>query len=191
MSRPTNGHRSILSRSRFHWRYTFRKTDCQAPGHQVTARDKCVVFLQRSSAVPYTHTVERCPFYITRTSYPAFIAYEIPKTMQPDPFPCSIPRREVLQGPNSLLIISHTGSVFDYEHQTLIAGTVVGSDRMRQLLEQSHSDHRPFCIDFPTRALVAASPAFAEAYDSQGYPPQIPLSAGNVLPGFSMCVLDW
>jgi hypothetical protein len=108
-----------------------------------------------------------------------------------NPFPPSIPRAELLEGPSSLLVISHTGSTFDYDHQKSVVCDVVSADRTRQLLEQSESNHRPFCIEFPTRALVAASPAFAALYDSQGGPTHIPLSLANVLPGFAMSVLDW
>ncbi|KAH7392194.1 hypothetical protein DE146DRAFT_617894 [Phaeosphaeria sp. MPI-PUGE-AT-0046c] len=108
-----------------------------------------------------------------------------------DPFPPSLPHGELLQGPISLLLISHTGSIFDYEHQILVTHSLVGADCMRQLLEQLQSDHRPFCVEFPTQALVAASPAFAEIYDSEDFSSLVPLSLGNVLPGFAMCVLDW
>lgn len=83
-----------------------------------------------------------------------------------DPFPPSIPRADLLEGPTSLLVIFHTGSTFDYDHQTSSVCGVVSADRKRQLLEPSESNHRPFCVEFPTRALLAASPAFAELYDS-------------------------
>jgi hypothetical protein len=100
-------------------------------------------------------------------------------------------RKILLDGPSVLLIVSHSGTPFDYAHQRSAAKGIVSADRIRQLQEESDSNHRPCIIEIPVRALSAASEAFRHAYDASPDHARIPLDVGNILPGYVMCVLDW
>jgi hypothetical protein len=100
-------------------------------------------------------------------------------------------RKELLGGPSILLIVSHSGTSFNYAHQCSAAEGVVSTDRSRQLAEETESGHRPFSIEFPIRALCAASSAFREGYKTSPDIAQVSLDMGNILPGYAMCVLDW
>jgi hypothetical protein len=105
-------------------------------------------------------------------------------------FPYEI-RQELLDGPTPLLVAFSTCEPFDYTHQCSAAKGMVSPDRMRQFVEQSESNTRPFAIEFPARALAFASPSFKQNYDLQPGIPHVPLHMDNVLPGYAMCVLDW
>jgi hypothetical protein len=101
-------------------------------------------------------------------------------------------RAELLQGPTPLLITTHTGIDFDHEHQIAAAKHMVCADRVRQLHEQAESNNRAFAIEFPADALAAASPIFKQGYEAHGATlRQLPVDIGTVLPGYTMCVLDW
>jgi hypothetical protein len=100
-------------------------------------------------------------------------------------------RESLLDGPSVLLIVSHSGTPFDYVHQCSAAKGIVSADRIRQLKEEASSDHRPYIIDIPVRALSAASQAFRHVYEASPDPARIPLDVCNILPGYVMCVLDW
>lgn len=100
-------------------------------------------------------------------------------------------RNELLDGPSILLIASHSGTSFDYTHQCSSAKGVVTASRNRQLKEEAESDHRPFAIEFPVRALCAASRAFKSTYMANPDVYHIPVDMGGILPGYAMCVLDW
>ncbi|KAH7070616.1 hypothetical protein BKA63DRAFT_420766 [Paraphoma chrysanthemicola] len=100
-------------------------------------------------------------------------------------------RLALLDGPTPVLVVYHTGCPFDYSHQCTVAEGAVSADRSRQLLEQADSSKRPFLIEFPARALAAASPAFKQAYESILNTLRVHLDLGNLLPGYVMCVLDW
>lgn len=99
-------------------------------------------------------------------------------------------REELLNGPAYLFTVSHEGTSFDYAHQCAVAKGMVSAHRMRQLLEQSESNHRTFEIEFSAYALAVASPAFKQGYKSNPTVAYVPLDLGNVLPGYAMCVLD-
>ncbi|KAH7082319.1 hypothetical protein FB567DRAFT_562125 [Paraphoma chrysanthemicola] len=100
-------------------------------------------------------------------------------------------RVALLDGPSPVLVVYHTGCVFDYSHQCTVAEGAVSADRSRQFLEQADSNKRPFLIEFPARALAAASPSFKQSYESSSNTSRIRFDLGNLLPGYAMCVLDW
>jgi hypothetical protein len=100
-------------------------------------------------------------------------------------------RQKLLDGPAQLLILTSICVQFDSAHQCSAAKGMVNPDRMRQLAEQLESNTRPFAIEFPARALAAASPLFKQSYDLQPYILHVPLHMGYILPGYAMCVLDW
>ena len=100
-------------------------------------------------------------------------------------------REHLLEGPPVLLIVSHSGTPFDYAHQCSAAKGIVSADRMRQLTEETESEHCPYAIEIPARALAAASQAFRDVYQASPEISQLPLNMGSILPGYAMCVLDW
>jgi hypothetical protein len=59
------------------------------------------------------------------------------------------------------------------------------------MIEQAESGNRPYAIEFPVLALAAASQTFRSGYEQCPNASHIPLSIGNILPGYAMCVLDW
>jgi hypothetical protein len=100
-------------------------------------------------------------------------------------------RQNLLDGPVLLLVVTSSCEHFDYVHQCFAAKDMVGSNRMRQLGEQSESNTRPFAVEFSARALAVASPIFKQSFDIQSDVLHTPLHMGNILPGYAMCVLDW
>ncbi|KAF1834752.1 hypothetical protein BDW02DRAFT_568718 [Decorospora gaudefroyi] len=100
-------------------------------------------------------------------------------------------REGLLSGPSTLLIASHSGTLFDYAYQRSAAEGVVSSDRNRQLIEQTESNHRRYTIEFPIRALCAVSNTFREGCETCPDISQVSFDMGNILPGYAMCVLDW
>jgi hypothetical protein len=100
-------------------------------------------------------------------------------------------RERLLEGPSVLLVVSYSGTPFDYAHQCSAATGIVSADRMRQLTEVAESKHRPYAIEIPARALAAASQAFCDVYQASPDISQLPLDLGTLLPGYAMCVLDW
>jgi hypothetical protein len=100
-------------------------------------------------------------------------------------------RESLLDGSTILLIVSSSGTSLDYYHQYSAVEAMVDADRMRQLREQRESDHCPFAIEFPARALAASSPVFKKYYESQRGNLHVSVQMGNILPGYVMCVLDW
>jgi hypothetical protein len=69
---------------------------------------------------------------------------------------------------------------------------MVCADRVRQLHEQAESNNRAFAIEFPADSLAAASPIFKQGYEAHSATlRQLPVDIGTVLPGYTMCVLDW
>jgi hypothetical protein len=104
----------------------------------------------------------------------------------------SLPDREnLLHGPSVLLVVSHSGTPVDYAHQRSAAEGIVSPNRRRQLREQAGSNHRPYTIEIPARALTAASQAFRDSYGGRPDLSQVPFDMGNILPGYVMSVLDW
>jgi hypothetical protein len=97
----------------------------------------------------------------------------------------------LLGGPSVLLIVSHSGTPFDYAHQCSAAKGIVSADRIRQLTEETESENRPYAIEFPARALATASKTFRNVYEANPEISQLPLDMGNILPGYVMCVFDW
>jgi hypothetical protein len=100
-------------------------------------------------------------------------------------------RLRLLGGPSVLLVVSHSGTSVDYAHQRSAAEGIVSLLRRRQLKEESESNHRPYTIEIPARALGAASQAFRDSYEAHPDLSRVPFDMGNILPGYVMSVLDW
>jgi hypothetical protein len=90
-----------------------------------------------------------------------------------------------------LLIARHTGTYFDYICQCSAAKGIVCADRSCQLLEQFESGNCPFTIESLVKALAAVSKPFYQVVQIGTDVSRARFDTCNVLPGFTMCVLDW
>lgn len=110
-------------------------------------------------------------------------------------------RERLLDGPTVSLRVTYSATSVYHRQQLLAAEKVVASDRYRQFCDQAkvaNSVLASFNIEFPERALKAASPLFAEfqpdRVNAGEHEPStyfVDIEMGQVLPGYLMEVLDW
>ncbi|KAF1935647.1 hypothetical protein EJ02DRAFT_119439 [Clathrospora elynae] len=103
---------------------------------------------------------------------------------------------DLLDDPSVLLIASNSGTPLAYAQKISAANGLVSADRSRQMIEEAESNHRPYEIEMPARALAVASKTFQQGYEQSSIHSlagvsQLPFDMGKVLPSYAMCVLDW
>jgi hypothetical protein len=101
-------------------------------------------------------------------------------------------RRGLLTEPLVTTRVTVSGMKAEHRHQLFAAKGMVSADRYGKMEDQMNSQSdRPFKIEFPVKALQAASPAFAAYLEANPGQDRIDVNMGGVLPGFSLQVLDW
>lgn len=112
-------------------------------------------------------------------------------------YPTRTVRERLLDGPVVDIVVLYSSDSVQQSHQLSAASKIVVPDRRRHFseqverLQQNQGDVSKAVIEFPVRALEAASDLFKQSTDKEPQLSKWVINIGTILPGYLMEVLDW